>query len=183
VILGCAAVHDHVVLDEVRRLGADYQLVRNRGALMIIPVGITKGTGLAAALDEIGLSPHSTIGIGDAENDHALLEVCEIGVAVANAVDALKRHADVITRAPNGLGVTEVLRGDLVHGTQQVHPTRRQILLGTYLDGAPATIPASQVNVLITGGTQAGKSYLAGLCSRADPGSDRGALPRLTAGD
>ncbi|MHB1474801.1 MAG: HAD family hydrolase [Dermatophilaceae bacterium] len=37
VVLGCAAVHDHLALDEVHRLGADYQ-VRNRGALM--PAGL-----------------------------------------------------------------------------------------------------------------------------------------------
>lgn len=163
VILGCAASHEHMVLDEIRRVGADYQLIRNREALMVIPAGITKATGLVEALDEIGLSPHSTIGIGDAENDHALLERCEIGVAVDNAVDALKGNADIITQAANGRGVIEVLQGDLLHGSRRIHPTRWRIPLGTYLDGTPATIPASQINVLVTGGTQAGKSYLAGL--------------------
>ena len=163
VIVGCDAAHDHAVLDEIRGLGVDYQLARNRAALMIIPAGITKATGLVDALDELGLSPHSVIGVGDAENDHALLERCEVGVAVANAVDALKQHADLITQAPNGRGVVELLRGDLLQGSQRLHPDRWQIPLGTYLDGTPATIPASQLNVLVTGGTQAGKSYLAGL--------------------
>ena len=27
VILGCAATHEHAVLDEIRRVGADYQLI------------------------------------------------------------------------------------------------------------------------------------------------------------
>ena len=62
---------------------------------MILPAGVTKGSGLLEALGELGLSQHNTIGVGDAENDHSLLEVCEIGVAVANAVDAIRAHADV----------------------------------------------------------------------------------------
>lgn len=163
VLLACSAAHDHLVLDEVRRLGADYQLTRNRGALMVLPAGVTKGTGLEAALDHLGLSPHSTIAIGDAENDHTMLQRCEIGVAVANAVESLKRRADIITRAPDGQGVIEILRGEVLSGRSHVHPERWQILLGTYFDGTPATIPSSQVNILVTGGTQAGKSYLAGL--------------------
>ncbi|CAL8969205.1 hypothetical protein TESS_TESS_01850 [Tessaracoccus sp. O5.2] len=32
VLLGCSATHDHLVLEEVRRLGADYQLTRNSRA-------------------------------------------------------------------------------------------------------------------------------------------------------
>lgn len=163
VLLGCSATHDHLVLEEVRRLGADYQLTRNRGALMIVPAGVTKGTGLDAALDNLGLSRHSTIAIGDAENDHTMLSRCEIGVAVANAVESLKRRADIVTLAPDGKGVIEILRGDVMAGRSHVHPERWQIALGTYLDGTPATIPASQVNILVTGGTRAGKSYLAGL--------------------
>nr|NLI51720.1 HAD hydrolase family protein [Propionibacterium sp.] len=163
VILGCSASHDHLVLEEVRRLGADYQLTRNRGALMIVPAGVTKRTGLDAALDHLGLSPHSTIAIGDAENDQTMLEHCEVGVAVANAVDSLKRRADIVTTAPDGGGVIEILRGDVLRGGRHVHPDRWQIPLGTYLDGTPAAVPASQVNMLVTGGTQAGKSYLAGL--------------------
>lgn len=163
VLLGCSATHDHLVLEEVRRLGADYQLTRNRGALMIVPAGVTKGTGLDAALDNLGLSRHSTIAIGDAENDHTMLARCEIGVAVANAVESLKRRADIVTLAPAGKGVIEILRGDVLAGRSHVHPERWQISLGTYLDATPATIPASQVNILVTGGTRAGKSFLAGL--------------------
>lgn len=163
VLLGCSADHDHLVLEEVRRLGADCQLTRNRGALMIVPAGVTKGSGLDAALNSLGLSSHSAIAIGDAENDHTMLAHCEIGVAVANAVDSLKRRADIVTNAPDGRGVIEVLHGDLLRGRSAVHPDRWQISLGTYFDATPATIPASQVNVLVTGGTQSGKSYLAGL--------------------
>ena len=57
------------------------------------------------------------IGVGDAENDHAFLEICGLPVAVANAVPALKTKAALVTQHSAGAGVTELiesaLRGDL----------------------------------------------------------------------
>jgi hydroxymethylpyrimidine pyrophosphatase-like HAD family hydrolase len=47
------------------------QVIFNKGAVMILPTGINKATGLAAALSDLKLSPHNVVGIGDAENDHA----------------------------------------------------------------------------------------------------------------
>jgi hydroxymethylpyrimidine pyrophosphatase-like HAD family hydrolase len=51
-------------IEVVAELGLDHQVVHNRGAAMIVPAGVTKGTGLLAALDELGLSPHNTIAAG-----------------------------------------------------------------------------------------------------------------------
>src|SRR5204863_455237 len=48
-------------------------------------------------------------GVGDAENDHAFLAYCERGVAVANALPALKEMADLVTRADHGAGVVELI--------------------------------------------------------------------------
>jgi hydroxymethylpyrimidine pyrophosphatase-like HAD family hydrolase len=48
------------------------------------------------------------VGIGDAENDHALLRLCGFGVAVANAVPLLKQQADLVTQAADGAGVAEL---------------------------------------------------------------------------
>jgi hypothetical protein len=53
--------------------------------------------GDAAELDELALSPHDVVGIGDAENDHAFLRLCECAVAVENALPMLKEHADLVT--------------------------------------------------------------------------------------
>ena len=66
-----------------------------RGELMILPSGVSKGTGVHHALGTLGISPHSAIGLGDAENDLSLLSTCELGVAVGNAVDSLRAHADL----------------------------------------------------------------------------------------
>lgn len=163
VVLAGHAVDAGTALEEIGRLGLDCQLVRNRGELMILPSGITKGTGLAEALAELGVSRHSTLAVGDAENDLPLLEVAEVGVAVANAVDSLKRAADVVLERSDGDGVVELLTGEIVSGTRRVLPRRRQLLLGQTAEGNPVSVPASPHQLLVTGPSGAGKSFLVGL--------------------
>lgn len=162
VLLATWIEYDPAVLAAVQRLGLECQLVHNRGALMVLPANVSKGTGLEEALADLGVSPHNCVGVGDAENDHSLLDACEVGVAVANAISALKARADLVLAGAAGEGVTALLR-DIVKGGPGVEPKRWQVELGTYEDGSPARIPASQVSVLIQGGSGAGKSYIAGL--------------------
>ncbi len=163
VLLACDAAHGVAVAEEIHRLGLDCQVMYNRAALMVLPAGVSKGTGLSEALADLAVSPHSAIGVGDAENDHALLEACELGVAVANAVPSLKERADVVLDEPDGAGVASLLRGPILSGQQRVHPRRWQVELGRHTDKTVAAVPASQVNVLVTGGSRAGKSYTGGL--------------------
>ncbi len=47
--------HDEVILDTLRELGGGATVEYNRGAVMILPPGATKGTGLSIALQELGL--------------------------------------------------------------------------------------------------------------------------------
>ena len=79
VLLACDASAAHLAFDAVRAMQLDVQLVWNRAALMLLPGGVSKGSGVRAGLAALGLSPHSAIGVGDAENDHALLRACELG--------------------------------------------------------------------------------------------------------
>ena len=162
VLLACSGDHESIVLGQVRRLGLECQLVRNRGELMILPPGTSKGVGLFEGLGDLGVSRHNTIAVGDAENDHSLLDVAEVGVAVANAVDALKDHADLVLTLPDGQGISELLNGPVLAGRARVHSTRWRLHLGM-AGGEEVTIPASQLNKLVTGPTMRGKSYLAGL--------------------
>src|SRR5512146_3003505 len=147
----------------IAELGLDHQVVHNRGAAMILPAEVTKGTGLLAALDELGLSPHNTIAAGDAENDLALLHAAEVGAAVANAVPSLAAQADLRLGSRDGTGVAELLAGPLLAGQQRLCPRRRWLQIGTYDDGGPVLVPGSQGSMLIAGDTGRGKSYLAGL--------------------
>jgi hydroxymethylpyrimidine pyrophosphatase-like HAD family hydrolase len=162
VLLACEAQHDQAVIEEIVRLQLGCQLVHNRAAMMVLPNGVTKGTGLIQALGNLGISRHSTIAVGDAENDHHLLQVCELGVAVGNAVAALKRRADVVLDAPDGEGVAELLRGPLVSGARWVPPSNWALTIGYDDGGNEVQLPASQINMLLVGASCSGKSYLVG---------------------
>lgn len=109
--------HEKSALEIIKELGLELQVIFNKGAVMILPSGINKASGLQAALEIYGLSPTNVIGVGDAENDHAFLELCGLPVAVANALPALKEKAALVTKHSAGAGVTELidsaLRGEL----------------------------------------------------------------------
>ena len=100
--------HTQAVLDTIQDRGLELQVVFNKGAVMVLPSGVNKATGLAAALARLGLSPQEAVAIGDAENDQALLAACACGVAVANALPALRERADLVTAADHGAGVAEL---------------------------------------------------------------------------
>ena len=163
VLLACDAVHAAAVVEAIGVLGLDCQIVRNRGALMVLPAGVSKATGLLAALAELDISAHNTLAVGDAENDLALLELAEVGVAVANAVPSLRRHADLVLDEADGAGIAALLSGPIRTGEQRFRAARRRLTVGRFADGTAATVPAAQANVLICGETGIGKSYLAGL--------------------
>lgn len=101
--------HENTVLEVIRNLGLERQVIFNKGAVMVLPSGVNKAFGLSAALSELGLSPHNTVGVGDAENDHSLIEFCGCGVAVANALPMLKERADFVTKGARGAGVVELI--------------------------------------------------------------------------
>lgn len=56
-------------------MGLDFEIIFNKGSVMVLPSGVNKATGLIAVLKELGLSLHNVIGIGDAENDHGFLRI------------------------------------------------------------------------------------------------------------
>ena len=76
---------------------------------MVLPSGVNKATGLDVALRERALERERTVGIADAENDHALLRFCGCAVAVSNALPSLKKAAHFVTASPHGGGVVELI--------------------------------------------------------------------------
>ena len=129
--------HENTVLEVIRDLGLEHQVIFNKGAVMVLPPGLNKASGLDAALKELGLSPHNTVAIGDAENDHAFLDFCECGVAVDNALPMLKERADLVTRGARGAGVVELIDRLLDSDLEELAPhlKRHHILLGQREDG------------------------------------------------
>ena len=108
IVLATKEPHEDTVLDVIRRQGLELEIVFDRGSVLVLPSGVSKGTGLAAALASVGIPPADVVGVGDAENDHSLLASCDVGVAVANAVPALKARADLVLAAERGAGIVEL---------------------------------------------------------------------------
>jgi len=154
--------YDTVVLQVIRELGLELQVIFNKGAVMVLPSGINKATGLSAALQELALSPHNVIGVGDAENDHAFVERCECSVAVANALPALKEHCDYVAKNPHGIGVREVIEKLLADDCALLAPRlhRYDVQLGLGPADEPVRIPSHGPSVLVTGTSGVGKSTL-----------------------
>jgi HAD superfamily hydrolase (TIGR01484 family) len=101
--------YETVVLEAIRDLGLELQIIFNKGAVMVLPSNVNKATGLAAALERLKLSADTVVGVGDAENDHAFIRACGCGVAVANAIASLKDEVDIVTGKPRGAGVVELV--------------------------------------------------------------------------
>lgn len=151
--------HQATVLDVIKNLGLELEIIFNKGAVMILPSGINKATGLAAALQDLRLSPRNVIGIGDAENDHAFLQACGCSVAVDNALPAVKDTADLVTRGARGKGVEELIGKLIKHDRDIVRKPRDGILLGAAAGKETYLSPTD--TVLIAGSSGIGKSTLA----------------------
>src|SRR6185369_10188971 len=110
----------------------EYQMIFNKGSVMVLPSGLNKARGLEAALEDLGLSPHNVVGAGDAENDESFLRACECSVAVAGALPALKESADHVTAGDDGAGVREIIDALLANDLREVDGkvTRHHLLLG-----------------------------------------------------
>ncbi len=126
VILATVEPNEKAVLEAIRDLGLEYHIIFNKGSVMILPSTVNKATGLKAAFKELNISPHETAGIGDAENDHAFLQLCGFSAAVANALPAVKEHVNLVTRSAAGAGVVELI--EKLNGSVQetVSPPERQ---------------------------------------------------------
>jgi len=85
------------------------QVVPNKDRVMLLPEGIDKASGLAAALERLGLERADTVAVGDAENDLPLLRGAGLAVAVANSVPALTAVADRVTVGRASQGVIETI--------------------------------------------------------------------------
>jgi HAD superfamily hydrolase (TIGR01484 family) len=182
--------HETAVLGAIRELGLELQVVFNKGAVMVLPAGISKRTGLEAALSRLELSAHECVGVGDAENDHAFLSHCECAVAVENALPALKEAADWVTARDHGAGVCELVEALVTDDLAALEPKlhRHHVLLGTLDDDSEFNVVPYGTVGLVAGGSGSGKTTAtSGLIERIaesgyqvciiDPEGDHEAFP------
>jgi Cof subfamily protein (haloacid dehalogenase superfamily) len=79
----------HVITGTIPHLG--------NGSGEVTLDGVNKGSTILQLLDRLGLGAASAIGIGDSTNDIEMLQVCGVGIAMGNATDVVKAHADEVT--------------------------------------------------------------------------------------
>jgi HAD superfamily hydrolase (TIGR01484 family) len=109
VILATREPHQSTVLQTIREMRLGLHVILNKGAVMVLPVGVNKAAGLQVALDELGVSFQETVGVGDAENDRDFLARCGYSAAVANALPELKQEVDYVAAGGEGSGVVELI--------------------------------------------------------------------------
>uniref|UniRef100_UPI0013B3824C HAD-IIB family hydrolase n=1 Tax=Nonomuraea lactucae TaxID=2249762 RepID=UPI0013B3824C len=187
VIVATREPYDEQVNDAIRELGLELQVIRNKGAVMVLPPGVNKASGLAAGLERLDLSPRNVVAVGDAENDHAFLSAAECGAAVANAVPSLLRQCDLPLGGSGGEGVVELaellLSGELderdvprrdvplgqgVHGEVRLPPYGTGLVVAGPSGGGKSTVTTALLERLIEGGHQ---------CVVIDPEGDYAEFP------
>lgn len=77
---------------------AEFDYIRSERTLYeILPKGSSKGNLLLKLADILGVDVAKTVAIGDYNNDISMIRAAGVGIAVANAVDAAKEAADIVT--------------------------------------------------------------------------------------
>jgi hydroxymethylpyrimidine pyrophosphatase-like HAD family hydrolase len=184
--------HHTAVLQAIQETGLELHVIFNRAAVLVLPTGVNKATGMEYALRKLGLSPHEVVGIGDAENDHSFLNRCECAVAVANAAPSIRRLAAFATKGEGGQGVAELIDELIADDLARTHGRldKNLITIGTRADGTAVSVSPYGINILIAGPSGSGKSTIAAavierlmertyqLCI-VDPEGDYGTLPDI----
>lgn len=81
----------------------------NEHFLDAVPSGVDKGTSLDFLLQDQGIERKDLIAVGDSYNDLSMIQLAGLGVAMANATEAVKRSADYVTTSNNEGGILHLL--------------------------------------------------------------------------
>ncbi|XP_075265101.1 uncharacterized protein LOC142357344 [Convolutriloba macropyga] len=79
------------------------------GMLEVLPLGVSKGSGVRRLLDNMGVDPADVMAIGDGENDIEMLEMVGLGVAMGNAVKKARDAATEVVSSNDEDGVAEAI--------------------------------------------------------------------------
>jgi hypothetical protein len=83
-----------------------FTIMKSRPNLLeVLPKEVDKGKGLAMLAEKLGLAREEIMGIGDQENDLAMVEYAGLGVAMGNATEEVKHAAQFVTKTNDEYGV------------------------------------------------------------------------------
>lgn len=110
IIIDEPAVLDEIAPDLHALLGRDVHITKSKPHyLEFTHREGTKGHALRFLAAHFGYTMDQTIAIGDSWNDREMIEAAGLGVAMANAVPALREIADYVTLGNNEDGVKHVI--------------------------------------------------------------------------
>jgi hydroxymethylpyrimidine pyrophosphatase-like HAD family hydrolase len=119
------------MLDLIRDLELPIVLSFNRSRVTAMAQGVSKATGLGAALTVLRASARNTLAIGDAENDHELIRFAEVGVAVEWGSRALQAAADIVITGNDPSAVAVFIERTVAGGRLPIPARdRRRLLIG-----------------------------------------------------
>ena len=164
VIVGTARADEAAVKETLAGEGVARDLIYNRAALMLLPAGVSKGSGVLHALRFLELSPYDVLALGDAENDLPLFDACGFSGCPGDSVPAVRERVDWVFPGGAGDGIAAAITEQILPDRLAVPPSpRHRISIGwVAATSEPVAIPARGVNVLIHGDPHSGKSWLAG---------------------
>lgn len=102
--------HQEELDEKIKLIPEDYHdkytIMKSRSNLLeVLPKAVDKGKGLHLLSDLLAIDLEDMMAIGDQENDLAMVKEAGMGVAMANATDAVKAVAQVVTRSNDDHGV------------------------------------------------------------------------------
>ncbi|MDQ0600532.1 Cof subfamily protein (haloacid dehalogenase superfamily) [Streptomyces canus] len=102
---------DDELAEASRRAAGGFVSVAMAGAgiVELLPLGLSKATGLSLAARRLGLKAADTIAFGDMPNDVPMFGWAARGVAMGNAHEELKAVADEVTASNEDDGIAVVL--------------------------------------------------------------------------
>lgn len=125
--MNCADVHKcnffFLERNEERRI---FEQLRNDGRFELVFTGhrraeitargVTKASGIKALAQMAGILPDQIIAIGDSENDIEMIKYAGLGIAMSNAIPALKNESKWITGSNNEDGIVDVIERFILNG-------------------------------------------------------------------
>lgn len=96
-------------VDEVAsKLGVEYKVLNNKGALLLLPSDIDKSTGLRELLRLLDFQGF-LVAVGDSEIDIEMLKNADFKASPSNADQAVREIVDYLSSRENGEGVIDIL--------------------------------------------------------------------------
>lgn len=88
-----------------------FEVIKTRSNLLeFMPKGVTKAYGIRLLAKELGIQSSEVMAIGDEENDLSMIHYAGVGVAMGNAIAAVKEAADIVTETNEENGVAQVIQ-------------------------------------------------------------------------